>query len=82
MHIYPNAYYNYRKKRKENYHKDKEKKKQAILEIYHTYSGRPGHRMMVIYLKRKNIQLSKTTVLKYMKELGLRSVVVQKKSVS
>ena len=79
MQIYPNAYYNYRKNRKETYQKEKEKRKQAILEIYHTYNGRPGHRMMVIYLKRKNIQLSKTTVLKYMKELELRSVVMPKK---
>ena len=79
MQIYPNAYYNYKKNRKESYNKEKEKNKQAILEIYHTYNGRPGHRMMVIYLKRKNIPLSKTTVLKYMKELGLRSVVMPKK---
>ena len=42
-------------------------------------SGNPGHRMIKIFRKRKNINLSKTTVLKYMKELGIRSVVLRKK---
>lgn len=79
MQIYPNAYYNYKKDKKAAYEKEKAAKQQAILEIYQTYNGRPGHRMMVIYLKRRGILLSKTTVLKYMKELGIRSVVVRKK---
>lgn len=35
--------------------------------------------MMVIFLKRRGISLSRTTVLKYMRELKLRSVVMQKK---
>lgn len=34
---------------------------------------------MQIFLARKNISLSKTTVLKYMKELNIRSVVLRKK---
>lgn len=50
-----------------------------ILAIYHEYSGRPGHRMMVVFLARKNITLSKTTVLKYMQERKIRSVVTPKK---
>lgn len=79
MQIYPNAYYNYKKNKKAWYQDQKEQSKQVILEIYHTYNGRPGHRMMVIYLKRRGITLSKTTVLKYMRELGIRSVVVPKK---
>lgn len=35
--------------------------------------------MIQIFLARKQINLSKTTVLKYMKELGIRSVVLRKK---
>lgn len=35
--------------------------------------------MMVIFLKRRGISLSRTTVLKYMRELKLRSVVIPKK---
>ena len=36
--------------------------------------------MMVIFLRRRGISLSRTTVLKYMRELKLRSVVIPKKS--
>lgn len=36
--------------------------------------------MMVIFLRRRGIRLSRTTVLKYMRELKLRSVVIPKKS--
>ena len=50
-----------------------------ILDIHHEYSGRPGHRMMAVFLARRNIILSKTTVLKYMQELKIRSVVTPKK---
>ena len=35
--------------------------------------------MMVLFLKRRGISLGRTTVLKYMRELKLRSVVMQKK---
>lgn len=59
--------------------RNKEKKKEIIRELYHEYEGNPGHRMIKIFLKRKNIFLSKTTVLKYMKELSIRSVVLRKK---
>jgi len=74
FHIYPNSYYNYRKNRKAGYLADKEKKKQQILSIYYEYDRRPGYRMMVIFLRRRGIRLSRTTVLKYMRELKLRSV--------
>ena len=80
FHIYPNSYYNYRKNRKAGYLTDKEKKKQQILSIYYEYDGRPGYRMMVIFLRRRGIRLSRTTVLKYMRELKLRSVVIPQKS--
>ena len=74
FHIYPNSYYNYKKNRKASYLADKEKKKQQILSIYYEYDRRPGYRMMVIFLRRRGIRLSRTTVLKYMRELKLRPV--------
>ena len=77
--LYPNAYYNYKKRRKDAYLKQKAAHKQKILDIYHEYNGRPGHRMMAVFLARQNITLSKTTVLKYMQELKLRSVVTPRK---
>ena len=68
-----------KRRMKAGYLADKEKKKQQILSIYYEYDGRPGYRMMVIFLKRRGISLSRTTVLKYMRELKLRSVVMPKK---
>ena len=58
--------------------------KQAVLntisEIFHKYEGRPGYRCMRIFLARKDIVLSNTTVHKYMnKELKLFSVIRRKK---
>lgn len=50
-----------------------------ISDIYHEYSGRPGYRMMKIYLERNGINLSNSTVLKYMKEQGIRSIITPKK---
>lgn len=79
MNIVPNAYYNYVKKRKENYLSEKKKTQDTMLEIYHEYSGNPGYRIMRIYLQRLGIFLSKTTVLKYMQELKIKSTVTPKK---
>ena len=50
-----------------------------MLAIYHEYEGRPGYRMMHIFLAKRKIHLSRTTVLKYMNELNIRSVVLRKK---
>ncbi len=77
--IKPNAYYNYKKHRKADYYAQKNKIKDNIEDLYHEYAGRPGYRMMRIFLLRKNINISNPTVYKYMKELGLRSIVVRKK---
>lgn len=73
MGICPNACYNYRKYRKAGYREQKTQSKNKILQIYHEYSGNPGYRMMRVYLLRAKISLGNTTVLKYMKELGIRS---------
>ena len=74
MKICPNAYYNYRKKRKAFYHQRKEEAKQTIREIYHEYEGRPGYRMMKVFLERQKIFLSQNTVLRYMQELEIHSI--------
>ena len=50
-----------------------------MLAIYHEYKGRPGYRMMQIFLAKRKSHLSRTTVLKYMNELNIRSVVLRKK---
>lgn len=80
MHICPNAYYNYLKDSKAHYHAVKAEHCQEIREIYHEFNGVIGHRAMRVFLSRKGIILSKTTVHKYMnKELHLQCVCRRKK---
>lgn len=74
-----NAYYNYLKDRKHTYHEQKQQTLNAIETTYHTKGGTPGYRMMQILLKQKGIKRSKRTIHKYMKELGLRSIVMRRK---
>ena len=50
-----------------------------ITRIYHEHCGVCGYRQMKVYLERKGIHLSKLTVHKYMKGLGLYSIVRRKK---
>lgn len=78
--IYPNAYYNFLKNRKDQYHSEKKRILAQIEEIYHSHNGIDGYRKMRIYLDRRKIKLSPLTVHKYMNtELHLRSVVRRKK---
>ena len=80
MDICPNAYYNYRKDTKAEYHTSKDKTCQEIKGIYHEFGGIIGHRAMRVFLARKGIALSKTTVHKYMnRELHLHCVCRRKK---
>lgn len=75
MHVYPNAYYNYKKSRKNARQKQKAYILKTINKLYHDASGRPGYRMMRQLLASKGIFLSEQTVHKYMNsELGLKSV--------
>ena len=75
MGICPNAYYNYKKHRKDKYREFKAGVKQQIEEIYHGHGGVDGYRTMRIYLGREGISLSLVTVHKYMNtELGLKSI--------
>ena len=78
--VYPNAYYNYKKKRGSRREKEKDRILKRISVIYHENDGTPGYRMMCELLKNEGIRLSPNTVHKYMNtELGLRSVSRKKK---
>ena len=80
MSISSNAYYNYRKNRKESYRNQVRRIHTEIKRIYHEYKGVPGHRTIMYLLKNKGITISKTTTHNYMNlHLGLRSVVRRKK---
>ena len=80
MGIYPNAYYNYLKHNKSDYQKKKDEICHEIRDIYHELGGILGHRSMRIFLARKQIYLSKTTIHKYMnKELHLHCICRRKR---
>ena len=80
MRIHPNAYYNYLKQSKSSYYENKDKALNEIKSIYHEFGGILGHRNMRVFLARKGIILSKTTIHKYMnKELKLYSICRRKK---
>lgn len=75
LNVYPNAYYNYRKHRKNASKKQKASILKTIETLYHDAGGRPGHRMMQQLLANKGIRISKATAYKYMNvELSLKSV--------
>ena len=77
----PNAYYNYLKQRKSVYQEQKNSIHKEIKSIYYNNNRLPGHRSMRIFLQRKGIHLSKTTVHKYMnKDLSLHAIVMRKKT--
>ena len=81
MGIYPNAYYNYLKNSKAEYHRQKNETLSEIKSLYHGFGGIVGHRTMRIFLKRKGISISKTTVHKYMnKELRLHCICRRRRS--
>ena len=76
----PNAYYNYLKGNKDEYRKHKQKLYEEIKRIYYNHNRMIGHRGMKIFLARKGINLSKTTVHRYMNQkLKLHAVTMRKK---
>ena len=76
----PNAYYNYLKGNKDEYRKHKQKIYEEIKSIYYNHNRMIGHRGMKIFLARKGINLSKTTVHRYMNQkLKLHAVTMRKK---
>ena len=80
MNILPNAYYNYLKGAKREYHQEKKAICDTIRKIYHELGGNVGYRFMKVFLERKNIQLSTNTVHKYMnREMELYYVPRRKK---
>ncbi|MFC2662119.1 MAG: transposase, partial [Eubacterium sp.] len=75
LQVYPNAYYNYQKHRKDASNKRKASTLKRIEQLYREYNGKPGYRMMQKLLEAEGILLSVQTVRKYMNvELGLKSV--------
>lgn len=80
MKICPNAYYNNLKHSQAAYLEKQQFICNEIRNIYHELGGIIGHRPMRVFLSRKDIRLSKTTVYKYMnKELKLQCVCRRKK---
>lgn len=76
----PNAYYNYLKDNKAGYRKQKLKICEESKSIYYNNNRVIGHRGMKIFLARKGINLSKTTVHRYMnQERNLHAVTMRKK---
>ena len=79
--IYPNAYYNYRKHRKADYHAHKAEVQAQIHEIYHEHNGVDGYRSMTVYLARKGYHYSPATIRRCMKlKMGVRSIVCPQKT--
>ena len=74
-----NAYYNYLKNRKYEYRKRCSIIQKRMITIYHREDGVPGYRQMRDYLAQEGIRLSTLTSYRYMRALGLRSVVRRKK---
>lgn len=80
MDICPNAYYNYRKHRKNARNKTKASILKTIERLYRESSGRSGYRMMKSLLDNMGIHLSAHTVHNYMnRELGLKSITRRRK---
>ncbi|MEY8335620.1 IS3 family transposase [Lachnospiraceae bacterium 47-T17] len=78
--ICPNACYNYRKHRKEDYYAKKAEVLGKIDEIYHKHSGVDGCRNMTACLEREGYSCSTATIHKYMNtQMGLHSMVRRKK---
>lgn len=76
----PNAYYNFLKDRKSDYHAQKQATFTKIKEIYHKSNGVIVYRNMNVFLKRDGFIHSNSTFHKYMnKELKLLSIVRRKK---
>lgn len=78
--ICANAYYNYLKNRKADYHQKKDEIKNSIREIYHSHGGVDGYRTVHAYPVRKGYDISRLTVHKYMNtEMQLFSISRKKK---
>lgn len=77
--IYPNAYYNFLKNRNKDYEENKARTLRKIVELYHQNNGVPGCQMMRDLLALKDINYCRLTILKYMRELQLYSIVRRRK---
>ena len=75
----PNAYYNYLKDRKNEYHKRVSRIQKRIVALYHQEDGVPGYRQMQSYLAQEGIHITTLTSHRYMCALGLKSIVRRRK---
>jgi transposase InsO family protein len=75
----PNAYYNYLKNRKNEYRERKCKIQRCIVSLYHREDGVPGYRQMQSYLNQEGWYISPLTCHRYMRSLGLKSIVRRRK---
>lgn len=75
-----NSYYNYLKNTKSKYQKQQQRIYEEIKYIYSNNNRIIGHRVRKIFLSRKGIHLSKTTMHQYRnRDLSLYAVVMRKK---
>lgn len=75
-----NFYYNYLKNTKSKYQKQQQRIYEEIKYIYSNNNRIIGHRVRKIFLSRKGIHLSKTTMHQYRnRDLSLYAVVMHKK---
>ena len=80
LYICPNAYYNYHRHRKEDYHTQKSEVLEQIQEIYHSHNRVDEYKSMTVYLAHRGYVYSSATIHKYRNtELGLYSIVRPKK---
>lgn len=75
----PNAYYNYLKNRKKEYRKRVETIGKRMVSIYHREDGVPGYRQLQLYLAQDGYHISPLTCHRYMRAMGMRSIVRRKK---
>lgn len=77
--INPNAYYNFLKNRKQQYHAQVSQIKLKIESLFHAHQGTLGYRMMGDLLRMAGEDICDATVYKYMDELGLKATIRRKK---
>ena len=81
MSIHPNAYYNYKKNRKDGYRKELASKLEKVGRKFHDLDGTRGYRQVYDQLKNEGITMSYSTCHKYLNKLGLKSIQRKRKPV-
>ena len=74
-----NVYYNYLKNRKATYLKIKSKMMKHIKDLYEKHAGVLRYRQIAGTLRLQGIPLSDNTVYSYMKQMGIKAIIMCKK---